>query len=72
MLELGTPGAVRLPVILGLAAAGATLAVRTARQSRAEREAEAAAIAGGLAVDGETALPVEPEVIGSVGTSARS
>ena len=42
MLELGTPGAVRLPVILGLAAAGAALAVRTARKSRAEREAEAA------------------------------
>jgi hypothetical protein len=43
MLELGTPGAVRLPVILGLAAAGVSLGIRTARQSRAEREAGAGA-----------------------------
>ncbi len=35
MIELEVPGPVRLPVILGLAAVGATLAVRTARESRA-------------------------------------
>jgi uncharacterized protein len=69
MLELGAPGAVRLSVILALAAAGATLAVRTAGRSRAEREAEAAAGAE-LAVDGEAAPAVEPEVIGSVGSSS--
>jgi hypothetical protein len=53
MLELDTPGAVRLPVILGLAAAGATLAVRTVRQSRAQREAEGAVVAA------EAAEPAE-------------
>jgi uncharacterized protein len=53
MLEVGTPGTVRLPVILGLAAAGIALAVRTVRKSRAEREAEAA-------VEGEAeAVPME-------------
>jgi hypothetical protein len=73
MLELGTPGAVRLLVILGVAAAGASLGIRTARQSRAEREAEAGtAAADELAVDGQAALAVEPEVTGSVGGSARS
>lgn len=43
MLELETPGRVRLAVMLGLAAAGASLALRTARESRAAREADAAA-----------------------------
>jgi hypothetical protein len=43
MLELETPGRVRLAVTLGLAAAGASLALRTARESRAAREADAAA-----------------------------
>jgi uncharacterized protein len=57
MLELGTPGAVRLPVIVGLAAAGATLAVRTARKSRAEREAEAAQVGGETATDPMVVAP---------------
>ena len=42
MLELETPGPVRLAVILGLTAVGAALAVRTTRESRAARETEAA------------------------------
>jgi hypothetical protein len=42
MLELETPGPVRFPVIVCLAAAGAALAVRTSWKSRAAREAEAA------------------------------
>jgi uncharacterized protein len=53
MLELGAPGPVRLPVIVGLAAAGATLAVHTTRQSRARRQREAAA-----AVAAEAAAPL--------------
>jgi hypothetical protein len=72
MLELGTPGPVRLPVILGLAAAGASLGIRTARQSRAEWEAEAATAADELVVGGEAALAVQPEVTGSVGSRARA
>jgi uncharacterized protein len=53
MLELGAPGPVRLPVIVGLAAAGATLAVHTTRQSRARRQRKAAA-----AVAAEAAAPL--------------
>jgi hypothetical protein len=68
MLQLGTPGAVRLPVILGLAAAGVSLGIRTARQSRAEREAEAGAAVDVAAATTEsrapasalTAAPVSP------------
>jgi uncharacterized protein len=45
MLELEVPGAARLAVILGLAAAGGIIAVRTAGRSRAEREAERAEVA---------------------------
>lgn len=43
MIELGTPGPVRFLVILALAGAGAALARRTARESRAAREIAAAA-----------------------------
>jgi hypothetical protein len=51
MLELETPGPVRFLVIVGLAAAGAALAVRTARKSRAAREAEAAGEAAAAPAD---------------------
>ncbi|HZA79818.1 MAG TPA: sulfite exporter TauE/SafE family protein [Acidimicrobiales bacterium] len=40
MIEIGTPGPVRLPVILGLAAGGGMLALRTARESRTVGRAE--------------------------------
>jgi uncharacterized protein len=66
MVELGTPGPVRLPVILGLAAAGAALAVRTARKSRAEREAEAAETTTAETATAETATApteVAPEAV---------
>ncbi|HEY6416490.1 MAG TPA: sulfite exporter TauE/SafE family protein, partial [Acidimicrobiales bacterium] len=42
MLELDVPGPMRFLVIVGLAAAGAALSVRTSRKSRAAREAAAA------------------------------
>jgi uncharacterized protein len=51
MLELDVPGPTRLVVVLGLVAAGAALAVHTARESRAAREKEAAE----AAVDAEAA-----------------
>jgi uncharacterized protein len=70
MLELDTPGPVRFLVIVCIAAAGATLALRTSRESRAAREAAAAEPEAEVAADAE--LAVEPEVMGSVGSSARS
>src|SRR5918994_1212752 len=48
MVEIGTPGPVRLLVILGLAAAGAALALRTAPASRAVRDHEAIGTAAEL------------------------
>jgi uncharacterized membrane protein YfcA len=42
MIEIGTPGPVRLPVILALSAGGGMLALRTARASRAVIPAEPA------------------------------
>jgi uncharacterized protein len=51
MLELDVPGPTRLVVVLGLVAAGAALAVHTARESGAARDKEAAE----AAVDAEPA-----------------
>jgi uncharacterized membrane protein YfcA len=51
MLELDVPGPTRLVVVLGLVAAGAALAVHTARESGAARDKEAAE----AAVDAEAA-----------------
>jgi uncharacterized protein len=70
MLELDTPGALRLLVILALTATGATLAVRTVRQSRAQGEtaaqAEPGAAGGAIApADGQ------PEAIGSAPAFSR-
>ncbi|HEY6696940.1 MAG TPA: hypothetical protein VIZ67_01865, partial [Acidimicrobiales bacterium] len=44
MLELDTPRPVRFLVVLSLAAAGAALALRTARESRAARATAATTV----------------------------
>ena len=71
MIELGTPGPARLAVILGLASAGAALAVRTARRSRVERESETAEAAEGAeAARGAETADVEAAVGAETGESA--